>query len=334
MKTLKWIIATVTVLLVAVSCEALKNKKKQVILFDVYHHVTNIAQKYSVSKEGHATVGNKSGDADFSFTPSSIRVNYSVGRQSASETGEISELKIVNDCGLADESGFYPISLQGRWQPEGSGGGNLVISVGNKTLHFHIFGDGDWQYDVIYSLPSNGNLVEQLVEAKKKLNGIDKKNEDIPAEDFRGFPDEKPKIKEEEPAHAKKGAILRDDIVPPKQPSLESVSFPAPSTFISSGDNFKVKGAKNTYFAYVPEEHWGVLIMQYDNNSWARRYVYCTGWDSGRKTLRFATYDQKSGKYIGILEGTFKTVDGKYHYTAEFINYKGAHSATFYMVED
>ena len=67
-------------------------------------------------------------------------------------------------------------------------------------------------------------------------------------------------VEEEEP-FVPMEAMLRDDIVPPSGSSLEEVSFPSSSIFISSDDNFTVKGAMDNYFAYVPDEHWGVLIM-------------------------------------------------------------------------
>lgn len=128
---------------------------------------------------------------------------------------------------------------------------------------------------------------------------------------------------------------LRSDIRRPRLGRKETVAFPASKVVVSSGDNFYVKGASETYFAYVPSEHWGILIMQYDKSGvWARRYLYCVRWDAVTRVLRMAAYDETSGKYVGELEGTFERRGERYYYTAVFTNYKGWHSTTYYIAED
>ncbi len=331
----------VGLLFISVSCGQSVEEKKQDILFTAYDEITTYAVENQISCDGYAQVGHMTGNGSFDFYKSSIKARYAVtfptitSVERGSETGELSNLEIKNSCGLSGANQYYPISLQGRWQPNGSGGGKLVIAVSKKNeVIAYIFGDGNWAYGVTLSLKSSEEVLRKLVEAKKRINELDGIEEIIPAERFISHSDNAVTGIPERAENNQTRTSLRSDIPRPQRESMETVSFPLRVTYISSGDNFTVKGASYTYFAYVPSEHWGVLIMRYENNAWARRYIYCTGWEAGSQILTFSAYDQKTGKYIGELEGKFTLVGDKHHYTSVFTNYKGLKSATFYIVED
>ena len=76
-----------------------------------------------------------------------------------------------------------------------------------------------------------------------------------------------------------KGPELRSDINHPSFASRETVSFPLRRNFVSSGSNFVVSGGSNTYFAYLPQEKWGVYLLTFDEGFTSVRYLYCTGFD-------------------------------------------------------
>lgn len=88
-------------------------------------------------------------EAKFSFSKKdpSITVKYSALGSYAEERGELSKMSIVQSCGITQSDNYYPISIQGRWKPVGSGGGVLVISFSRSNeVEVNIFGDGNFQY--------------------------------------------------------------------------------------------------------------------------------------------------------------------------------------------
>lgn len=90
------------------------------------------------------------------------------------EVGSLSSLTVEDDCGLQSEKDYFPVSIQGRWTPEGTGSGHLVIAVskGNE-LEVYIFGEGNWKYWSSYKLsPADARYVLDVMnEALAKSQG-------------------------------------------------------------------------------------------------------------------------------------------------------------------
>ena len=126
---------------------------------------------------------------------------------------------------------------------------------------------------------------------------------------------------------------VRADVTAPAFGIYETQAFPTRRNIIASGDHFVVNGASNTYFAYLPDQHWGIYIMRFDHHgNWSRRYLFCTGWNAITKELKLAAYDEQ-GTYVGEMVGTFAKQSGRYGYNCVFTNYKGK-SATYHITED
>lgn len=115
--------------------------------------------------------------------------------------------------------------------------------------------------------------------------------------------------------------------------NYETQVFPTRRNIVASHDNFVVKGTSNTYFAYVPDQHWGIYTFFYDKHgTWTRRYLFCSGWNSSSKELKLKAYDD-DGSYAGEMVGKFFKQNGRYTYDCLFTNYKG-NQASYHITED
>lgn len=104
------------------------------------------------------------GDARFSFflDKNKISVTYTAMQYQVTEMGELSGLRLERNCGLTDEEEFYAVSIQGRWKPEGTGEGHLVIALSkDNVLNVIILGD-NWQHWAEYSISSPDPLLEKF----------------------------------------------------------------------------------------------------------------------------------------------------------------------------
>lgn len=143
------------------------------IAWNAYDKIMNYCLDNSLSRDYGSQTGYVSGDARFKydFSAKTIEVTYSALQYQATEVGSLSHFTMEDSCGFKDENGYYPVSIQGKWQPNGSGGGDLIISLSeDNTLKVYIFGDG-WKHWAEYRLESENQVLnwmnEALAEVKK-----------------------------------------------------------------------------------------------------------------------------------------------------------------------
>ena len=92
-----------------------------------------------------------------------ITVTYAAMGSVAKEKGTVSDLKIADVCGMQDRESYFPVSIKGRWQPTGTGGGDLVISFSKTNeVHLNIFGDGNFRYGRVWAVDSLDNLFKEM----------------------------------------------------------------------------------------------------------------------------------------------------------------------------
>lgn len=108
---------------------------------------------------------------------SSISIRYSVLSVSADEVGEVTNMKIVSNCGFINCSGYFPVSLEGKYKPNGSAGGKFRVSFSSTspTVKFNLFYDS-----------SNGVKAQSWAEVKlhKSFEEYLKKLDDLNIIDY------------------------------------------------------------------------------------------------------------------------------------------------------
>lgn len=152
-----------------------EEKKEHKIAWNAYEQIMSYCFDNATSKDYGSQTGYVSGSARFNydFSAKTIKVTYSALQYQTTEIGNLSKFTVESSCGLKNADNYYPVSIQGRWQPEGSGGGDLIIALSkDNTLHVFIFGDGDWKHWAEYSLPSSSQVLNLLNDALSEANII------------------------------------------------------------------------------------------------------------------------------------------------------------------
>lgn len=136
----------------------------------------------------HYSLKNKTITVDYGFIPVDNYIqNLLLEKYEwATEVGSLSSLTIKDHCGFVDENRYYPVSIQGRWTPVGTGSGDLVIALSkDNELNVYIFGEGNWKYWSSYKLSSSDGkyVLDVLNDALARSQGkervsLDNYNED------------------------------------------------------------------------------------------------------------------------------------------------------------
>lgn len=140
------------------SCVSVE-EKKDIIAQEAYKGIIGIiVERYGDAPvQGHCLIGYMYGDAAFYYRRSdfSLKVEYAVpGSSIYTEIGDLEDLHISEECGLAETEKYYPVSIRGRWNNRdfaGSGGFTMTLSKSN-SLSVFIFGDGNWKHWQSYQL--------------------------------------------------------------------------------------------------------------------------------------------------------------------------------------
>ncbi len=151
-----------------------KEKKEHKIAWNAYDKIMHYCFDNSIKKDSGSQTGYIGGDARFKygFSDQTISVTYTAMQYQATETGHLSGFSIEESCGLTNEEKYYPVSIQGRWQPYGSGGGNLVVALSrDNVLSVFIFGEG-WTHWAEYTLKAGDKIISYFndaLQAKARL---------------------------------------------------------------------------------------------------------------------------------------------------------------------
>ena len=154
-----------------------QERKEHKIAFAAYEKIMQYCFDNCSEENFGSSTGYVSGDARFKydFSDRTITVTYTALQYQASEIGHLSKFTIAESCGLKNSADYYPVSIQGRWQPEGSGGGDLIVTLSRKNvLKVFIFGDGDWKHWAEYQLPTSEDVWTIFNEARQKVAELKK----------------------------------------------------------------------------------------------------------------------------------------------------------------
>ena len=161
-----------------------KERKEDKIAFKAYEEVIRYALYHKTKEESYSYmrlgVIGLEGEAVFrhNFKEKSISVTYYLEKHRvtgeyhthATEKGLLSKMSIKESCGLRDADNYYPVSISGRWQPHGTGGGDMIITVSkDNVLEVIIFGDNHFLYQTRYFVESADYLLEVFNEARKSI---------------------------------------------------------------------------------------------------------------------------------------------------------------------
>lgn len=129
--------------------------------YDAYEKIITKCLESSGEQESGSKSGRIYGKASFTFNlkNKTIRVEYGYipldnyienllieNYEWYTETGTLSDMSIEEECGLKDSTKFYPVSIQGIWNSDKAGDGNLVVSLStNNDLIIYIFGE-NWKH--------------------------------------------------------------------------------------------------------------------------------------------------------------------------------------------
>lgn len=181
-------ILIVIILAGAVSCSSEKKT------YEAYSIILSKCISLDCERDPGAVSGQMSGKAKFSYGLENKTITVKYGFLPAndyienmllenynwySEKGSLSSMSVKGDCGLKDKSKYYPVSIQGRWQPQGTGGGDLIVTLSkNNRLAVHIFGDGNFHYWDTFQLDSSDAdfILGVLNEAYAKSNSSKKQS--------------------------------------------------------------------------------------------------------------------------------------------------------------
>lgn len=183
MKPYKHQLTTILILLLLVSCESQKEENNSIpppytSVLDLFTKIVGYGLVNLIDQSSRSQIpGYGASEAIFDFHKSSegffktITVTYgaieftdgSAQTIQDTETGDLSGLSIVNNCGFLDCNGYYDFSIQGRWQSRSSGSGNMVLSISKlDEIVVTIFGDGNWQYSVRKTVPTLKPIIELI----------------------------------------------------------------------------------------------------------------------------------------------------------------------------
>lgn len=186
MNKIKYIIAAVLVSLSFTSCLSVEEKKNKIAI-DAYKDIINIGtENYRDDQaQGWSKIGFVSGPCAFLYShwlgdefDLSITVRYSVLNEPiCTETGDVEDLYISEECGLVETEKYYPVSIRGRWHNidfAGSGNFTMTLSKSNKLCVF-IFGDGNWQHWQNYQLSQEQfeKILAMFNSARQKTAALD-----------------------------------------------------------------------------------------------------------------------------------------------------------------
>lgn len=186
MNRIKYIIAAVLVSLSFTSCLSVEEKKDKIAI-DAYKDIINIGtENYRDDQaQGGSKIGFVSGPCAFLYShwlgeefDLSITVRYSVLNYPIStETGDLEDLHISEECGLVETEKYYPVSIRGRWHNRdfaGSGDFTMTLSK-SKELCVFIFGDGNWKHWQSYQLSQEQfkKILAMFNSARQKTAALD-----------------------------------------------------------------------------------------------------------------------------------------------------------------
>lgn len=186
MKAIKKIALLLISFVLLASCLSVEEKKDKIAI-DAYKDIINIGtENYRDDQaQGGSKIGFVSGpcaflysnwlgkEFDLSITVRCSVLNYPI----STETGDLEDLHISEECGLVETEKYYPVSIRGRWHNRdyaGSGGFTMTLSKSNKLCVF-IFGDGNWKHWQNYQLSQEQfeKILAMFNSARQKIAALD-----------------------------------------------------------------------------------------------------------------------------------------------------------------
>ncbi len=149
------------------SCSSL-DKQKENLAFATYQQVIDYTLEHKLSVNNGNKSGRLYGGASFSFhtksaSNSGVKISYDIpGIGSDIEDGDLSDWAIKKSTNKSDGDASQ-VYISARWQPHGSGGGTLQLTVStDNVVKIAIFGDGNWQYWTHVKVDSAKEVIEML----------------------------------------------------------------------------------------------------------------------------------------------------------------------------
>ncbi|MFC2089650.1 hypothetical protein ACFLT1_02650 [Bacteroidota bacterium] len=171
-------IITITLFIFSLnSCGPDVEQQRNEIIREAYFKVVSYAVENGTNFSNGCQIGNTSGDAQLTFGSSTVKVKYTIktwannfAPQTATEIGDLTSFRIASDCGFQDCSNYYNVSIRGRWESREAGSGDIVLAISKTNeLVVYIFGDGNWQYYSVMTIPDTKLIIETINSAKEKL---------------------------------------------------------------------------------------------------------------------------------------------------------------------
>lgn len=161
-------------------------------IYETYSTILSKCIDLDCESNSGAVSGQMSGKAKFTYGLKSKTITVKYGFVPAknyienlllenydwyTEKGSLSSMTIKSDCGFKEKANYYPVSIQGRWQPQGTGGADMVVALSkDDKLEVVLFGDGNFKYWNSFQLdPTNAEYVLGVLNGLLSKSNIAKK---------------------------------------------------------------------------------------------------------------------------------------------------------------
>ena len=152
-------------------------KKEYNIALEAYNKIMDYCLDNYTEKRNGSQTGYVFGYSKFkyNFSEQTIDVTSSALQYIATEKGHLSKFSVKESCGFNNSENYYPVSIQGWWQPEGCGGGKLNIALSkDNILNVYIFREDNSKHWVEYTLTSPKYILDVFNDARQKVAKLKK----------------------------------------------------------------------------------------------------------------------------------------------------------------
>lgn len=180
------IIFFVFVLASIVSCS---KQRENGIAFDAFEKILSKCIDSGCNINSGSASGRVSGKASFTYdlNKHTIRVKYGYipldnyienllleNYDWYAETGSLSSMTIEGSCGFKEKSEYYPASIQGLWDSDSAGDGELIIALSRENvLSVNIFGESWHHWEEYYLSSEDAEYVLGVInEARQSVSKL------------------------------------------------------------------------------------------------------------------------------------------------------------------